>query len=258
VVEPKLEVQVVGPDQRFTDTVADYEVILQNSGTAPARRIRVATTLPLSGKLVGKPPAEARFDATTRRLTWTIDQIEPGAKPLSFPFHVRVGSKGNYEVYAEASGDSGLKKKAIKRTDVVGMPDVDVLVSEAKRVVDVNGQTTFEIRLRNYGTEDATNIQVTATLSPNLEVLKAGSGSKEVSPETSPKKDIVKFSQIPKLGPGKEMTLWTTVLVTGPQPKLATCKVVITHDDLSDTFEDMAGVKVTAARGAGPEPTTKQ
>ncbi len=217
VVEPKLEVQVVGPDQRFTDTIADYEVVLENSGTAPARRIRVTTTLPTSGRLVGKPPPDARFDATTRRLTWTIDQIEPQAKPLSFPFHVRVGAKGLYEVLAEASGDSGLKKKGIKRTDVIGMPDVDVLVSEAKRVVDQGGQTTFQIRLRNYGTEDATRIQVTATLSPNLEVQAVGSGSKEVSMQTSPRKDKVMFSEIPKLGPGKEMTLWTTVKVIGPR-----------------------------------------
>ena len=257
VVTPQLEIHVVGPDQRFTDTIADYEVVLQNTGTAPARRIRVTTTLPISGRLVGKPPPEARFDATTRRLTWTIDQIEPQAKPLSFPFHVRTGAKGRYEVLAVASGDGGLKKDAMKRTDVVGMPDVDVLVSEAKRVVDVNGQTTFQIRLRNYGTEDATKLLVTANLSPNLEVQQAG-GPKDISCQASPTKDKVSFSEIPKLGPGKEMILWTTVKVTGPQPKLATCKVVIMHDDLTDTFEDMAGVKVTTARGAAPEPTTKQ
>ena len=50
------------------------------------------------------------------------------------------------------------------------------------------------------------------------------------------------------------MILWIMVKVVGVQPKLATCKVVITHDDLTDTFEDMAGVKVTTARGgAAPE-----
>jgi uncharacterized repeat protein (TIGR01451 family) len=259
VVEPRLELHVQGPDQRFTDTIADYEVVLQNAGTAPARRIRVTTTLPTSGRLVGKLPPEARYDATTRRLTWTIDQIEPQSKPLSFPFHVRMGGIGLYEVLANASGDSGLKAGDLKRTNVMGMPDVDVLVSEAKRVVDLGGETTFQILLRNYGTKEATNIQVTAALSPNLEVQRAGGGSKDVSVETTPKKDGVKFSQIPKLGPGKEMILWTTVKVTGVQPKLATCKVVIMHDDLTDTFEDMAGVKVTTARGgAAAEATSKQ
>ena len=258
VVEPKLELHVKGPDQRYTDTIADYEVTLQNSGTAPARRIRVTTTLPISGKLVGTHPPDARYDATTRKLTWTIDQIDPQAKPLSFPFHVRMGRMGMYEVLANASGDSGLTAKDLMHTEVVGMPDVDVLVSEAKRVVDLYGTTTFQIRLRNYGTKEATNLQVTATLSPNLEVQAAGGGSKDVSVQTTDKKDGVKFSQIPKLGPGKEMILWTTVKVIGVQPKLATCKVVIMHDDLTDTFEDMAGVKVTTSRGSAPEATIKQ
>jgi hypothetical protein len=114
------------------------------------------------------------------------------------------------------------------------------------------------IRLRNYGTKDATNLLVTATLTPNLEVIDAGGGSKAVKVAVSEKKDGVKFDQIPKLGPGKEMELGILVKVIGDQPKLATCKVVIAHDDLTDTFEDMAGVKVTTGRRPGADATTKQ
>jgi uncharacterized repeat protein (TIGR01451 family) len=158
-------------------------------------------------------------------------------------------------VLAEASGDSGLKAKDMKHTDVQGMPDVDLLVSESKRVVDVGGMTTFQIRLRNYGTKEATDLQVTATFSPNLEVDKTG-GPKDIDIKAD--KGVVKFAQIPKLGPGKEMILWTSVKVVGAQPKLATCKVVVTHDDLTDNFEDMAGVKVTTARNGPAEATTKQ
>ena len=255
VVEPKLELHVEGPNERFTDTIADYEVTVLNPGTAAARKIRLATTLPTSGRLVGKLPPDARYDSTTRRLTWAIDQVEPGAKPLSFQFHVRMGGIAMYEVLAEANGDSGLKARAIKRTEVKGMPDVDLVVSESKRVVDVGGMTTFQIRLRNYGTKEATNLQVNATLTPNLEVQKAGGGPKEVTPAI--KNEQVKFDQIPKLGPGKEMILWITVKIVAPQPKLATCKVVIAHDDLTDTYEDMAGVKVTTPRSSPVEAATK-
>ncbi len=258
VVEPMLKLDVQGPDSRFTDTVADYEITLKNPGSAPARKIRLSATLPTHGKLVGKLPSDARYDATTRRLSWTIDQIEPNGKTLSFPFHVRVGGIGRYELLAQASGDSGLKDEQTKRTDVLGMPDVDLVVSESKRVLDMGGTTTFQIRLRNYGTKDATNIQVTATLSPNLEVQDAGGGSKDVKVAVTEKKDAVKFDQINKLGPGKEMVLGILVKVVGEQPKLATCKVVIAHDDLTDTFEDMAGVKVTSGRRAAGEATSKQ
>ena len=70
--------------------------------------------------------------------------------------------------------------------------------------------------------------------------------------QADPAKHQVVFDQISKLGPGKEMILGIKVKVTGPAPKLATCKVVLTHDDLPDNFEDMAAVKVTTDRGAPP------
>ena len=118
-----------GPDSRYTDTVADYQISLENPGTAPARKIRVLATLPVSGRLVKVPP-EARYDSTTRRLYWTIDQLEPNAKPMTFPFQVRMGGIGDYEVLAEATGDGGLKGWDRRHTDVIGMPDVDLVVSE--------------------------------------------------------------------------------------------------------------------------------
>ena len=46
VVVPQLELHVLGPDSRFTDTIADYEVALKNPGTAAARKIRLTVTLP--------------------------------------------------------------------------------------------------------------------------------------------------------------------------------------------------------------------
>jgi uncharacterized repeat protein (TIGR01451 family) len=254
VVEPKLKLTLEGPDSRYTDTIADYQVILENSGTAPARKIRVFATLPMSGKLVGTIPPEARFDATSRRLSWTIDQLEPNGKSLAFPFHVRMGGIGWIEVLAEANGDGGLKAKERKSTEVAGMPDVDLVVSEKKRALDVGGTTTFQIRLRNYGTKEATNLQVHATLSDNLEATTAGGGSTDVKVAMSPKRNEVTFEQISKLGPGKEMLFGIAVKVTGPAPRLATCRVTVLHDDQTEKFEDMAGVKVTTVSRAAAAP----
>jgi uncharacterized repeat protein (TIGR01451 family) len=159
-------------------------------------------------------------------------------------------------VLAEGTAASGLKNSDIKRTDVQGTPDVDLVVSESKRVLDVGGSTRFLIRLRNYGTKEATNLLVSATLSDNLEVQQAGGGSGDVKMEYAENKHAVSFSQINKLGPGKEMTFGIVAKVTGEAPKLATCKVVLTHDDLPDHFEDMAGVKITNGRRAAPATAT--
>jgi uncharacterized repeat protein (TIGR01451 family) len=253
VVEPKVKLTLKGPDSRYTDTVADYEITLDNPGSAPARKLRVLVTLPVSGRLVKTPP-DARYDSATRRLSWSVDQLEPGGKSMTFPFQVRMGGIGRYEVLAEAAGDGGLKGWDRLYTAVVGMPDVDLVVSESKRVLDVGGTTTFQIRLRNYGTVDATNLQVTANLSKNLHVEATGGGPKDLKAMQSPDKSTVKFEEIPRLGPSKEIILGIQVKVVGEDPKLATCRVSVTHEDLPEPFEDMAGVKVTTARRAAAAP----
>jgi len=247
VVEPQLKLTLDGPESRYTDTVADYKITLENPGTAPARKIRVLATLPISGRLV-KVPAEGRYDNTSRRLYWNIDQLEPGSKPITLPFQVRMGGIGSYDVIAEAIGDGALKTKGRKNTDVVGMPDVDLVVSESKRVLDVGGTTTFQIRLRNYGSKEATHLQVTANLSKNLKLAGGVLGPPEVNAAYNEAENAVTFATLDKLGPAKELILGVPVSVVGEDPKLATCRVFVTHDDLPDRFEDMAGVKITTMR----------
>ena len=255
VVEPKLKLTLDGPDERYTDTVADYKITVENPGTAPARKIRILATLPVSGKLV-KSSAEGRYDKTTSKLYWTIDQIDPGSSARTFTFHVRMGGIGVYDVIADAVGEGTLKVHERKSTDVIGIADVDLVVSESNRVVDVGGETTFQIRLRNYGTKDATHLQVTAKLSPNLKYKAAGAGPGAQDVQVFQKDNAVKFVEIDKLGAGKELVLGVRVTVEGAEPKLATCRVFVTHDDLPDNekFEDMAGVKVTTQRRAAVAP----
>ena len=67
-------------------------------------------------------------------------------------------------------------------------------------------------------------------------------------------KNEAKFEQISKLGPGKEMFLWIAVKVVGESPRLATCRVSVLHDDQTEKFEDMAGVKVTNGRRTAAAP----
>jgi hypothetical protein len=74
-------------------------------------------------------------------------------------------------------------------------------------------------------------------------------------PEAFRKDDMLMFRLIPRLGAGKEMTFAIKVKVTKPQPKIGTCRVFLLHDDLTDSMEDMAGVKVIeSARAATTGP----
>ncbi len=251
IVEPKLKMTLTGPDKRFTDTTATYTIALENPGTAPARNVKDLATLGVSGRLVAIPPG-AKYDTASRRLQWTISQIDPNEKPRPLVFEVRMGGISAYEVHVESRADNVIALKDRKITDVQGMPDVDLVVRERRRVVDVDGTTTFQIRLRNYGTKEATRLQIRATLSDNLLVTDTAGGPEG---ESLRKDRDVLFPLIPRLGNGKEMTLAIKVKVTKSQPKIGTCRVFLTHDDLNEPLEDMAGVKVTeSSRGATTGP----
>jgi uncharacterized repeat protein (TIGR01451 family) len=251
VVEPKLAVVVAGPQKRCTDTDATYEIAVSNPGTAPAKKVRITALIPTGARLKAVPE-RARYDQATRRVQWSIDVLEPGSTPQKLSFDVKVGDVGKYEFAAEALGTAGLKAKNSLITDVFGMPDIDLVVSERQRVVDVGGTTFFLIRVRNYGTKDATNIQLSAKVSENLEVT----GSFDMPSGLEFMKDTkggpdgalwlrdAQGNGIKRLGPGKELVMGLEVKAKAAEPKFATCRVTATHDDLSGNYEDMAGVKV--------------
>ena len=67
-----------------------------------------------------------------------------------------MGGVGNYQVTVEARADGGLSDNANCQTDVAGLADVEFEVLERRRVVDVDETTTFQIRIKNIGTKEAT------------------------------------------------------------------------------------------------------
>jgi uncharacterized repeat protein (TIGR01451 family) len=253
VVQPKLKMVITAPEWRYTDTVGGYSIVMENPGDAPARNVKVEATLGVSGRIVTVPP-DAKYDAASRRLRWTIPQIDPGGKSRPLPFEIRMGGVNSaFEVNVEARGDDGLLVRDRKMTDVRGMADVDLVVQERRRVVDVDGSTTFQIRLRNYGTKEASRIQLSAALSENL-IVDATAGGPEEQAQGSPDGHEVTWPLIPRLGPGKEMVLAIKVKVTKAEPRIGTCRVYLLHDDLSVKLEDMAAVKITESRRAAVGP----
>jgi len=247
VVEPQLKIQLAAPEKRYTDTIGSYELTVENPGTAPARNIQAVVTLGTQGRLVKVPP-DATWDARGQRLVWSLPEIAPGEAPRKLAFDVRMESIGFYEVTAEARAENVTEKVRDKRsTDVQGMADVDLLVQEGKRVVDAGDQTMFLITLKNYGTKEATNIEVRAEVSPNLQIFET-SGGPEGESQGNKEGTIVRFPKIEKISPGKELKLGIKVKVVGSDDQIGICTVFAKHDDLSKELHGMANVKVTEGR----------
>jgi len=242
VVEPKLTLAISGDKERLTDMLATYDITLSNPGTDAARNVKVLATLPVSGRLFALPSG-ARFDPQTRKLSWARPALEAGEK-ATLSFQVRMGGVGLYQVASEARADGALLAKGIVETDVSGMSDVTFDVSEKRRVIDVDAETTYVIKVVNSGTKEATNLLVSAVLPANI---KPGptSGTDEAAGWDEASR-TVKFPVIARLGPGKSMELG--IRVKALKPGLAVCRVSLLHDDLTEKLNEEAAFKVMPVR----------
>lgn len=242
VIEPRLSLKINGPEKRYADTIATYDIQLENPGTAPARNVRIQASIPVSGVLYAIPTG-AQWDSANRRISWTRPHLDAGEK-ATLSFQVRMGGFGLYKVPAEAKADGVPVVSEFCSTQVETLADVNFDVSERRRIVDVDGTTEFVIRVVNSGSKAATGLLVSAVLSDNvvpIETLGTDEGA-----SYSKKENKVMFPVIDRLGNTKPLEL--AIRVKATKPGDATCRVQLVHDDLSQKTEVVASFKIVPIR----------
>ena len=242
VVEPKLVMKLLGPDKRFTDMMATYDISMENPGTSSAKNVVVQALLPVGGRLYATPTG-ATFIQQGRKLVWKKSQLDPGEKAM-MTFKVQMGGIGLYQVAAEAKADGGLLAKDTISTDVSGLADVDIDITESRRAVDVGEMTVYKIKIVNRGTKEATKILVSAKIPDTVEPRET-SGT-DVEGEFQPTTRMFIFPQIDRLGPGKQIELG--IKVEAVKPGEAICRVYLTHEEMTEKLEDLAVFKVEKVR----------
>lgn len=246
VVEPGLELAFTGDRERFTDQVASYSISLKNPGTAAARNVKLGITIPVNATPVGTLPSGMSWNGNGRRLTWSIAELQPGDKDMvTLPFQVRVGGPGFVHIAAEAKADGGLSRPATCQTQVQGIAVLEMDVETDRRVIDVDDDARYQIKITNVGTKEASNILVRAKISDNLNV-KETIGTDEAA-KFSPAEHEVIFPAIPHLAAKSSMTLG--IRVKAAKAGQGSCRVFLINDnELENKIEQLATTRITGSR----------
>jgi uncharacterized repeat protein (TIGR01451 family) len=245
VVEPRLKLTLMGPTTRFAGTTAPYRLVIENTGTAPALRVGVAAFPPIGGKPLVARDAKFEYDPAKRRLLWAVPRLEPNER-REFDFQVRLEGIQRYRVYASAAAAGGLSGQADCTTDVAGLADVRIVdVLERSRALDIGDQTDFEVRIKNYGSKEASRLLIGAKVSENIEVVQTAGTEDDARKNPANPSEIV-FPVIDRLAPDAELVL--TIRVRALKPDIATCKVTLMYDELHG--RQIAGEGHTTVMGA--------
>ncbi len=171
VIAPALSVTVQGPERRYLDRPATYEVSVENPGTAPAHDVQIVTKLPKGMRFV-KANNMGEYDATTNAVYWSLAELPKGERGTVELVATPIEA-GTQTLEVEGHAQQGLADKTQREIVVDGLAAIKVDVNTPGDPVEVGGETTYEIRVANQGTKAATNVQVTVELPAGLKLISA-------------------------------------------------------------------------------------
>jgi uncharacterized repeat protein (TIGR01451 family) len=209
IIAPALQLSVEGPERRYLERPATYQVIIENPGTAPAHDIELVTKLPKGMQFI-KANNMGEYDAATHSVYWSLAQLPEGEKG-SVELVAMPIEPGDQTIAIEGKAQQGLADEVKREVRVEGLAAIMFEVRDAEDPIEVGGETTYEIRVVNQGSKAATNVQVFVNVPPGLEVISAsGESEHEITAGT------IKFAPLPQLG-AKTDTVYR-VQVKGAQP----------------------------------------
>lgn len=167
VTQSALVLRKTGPQSRFLNREAEFDLEVSNPGSAPATNVRVLDRLPEGLEFISASDG-GTYDATTRTITWPIGTLEPGQR-RGLELKVYGSRAGDYLNRAVAQADRGLEVYADAPLRIEGVPALMLEVVDLDDPAEVGSEAIYEIRVVNQGSSTTTNLQIIATVPDGME-----------------------------------------------------------------------------------------
>ncbi len=171
VIAPGLTVDVEGPERRYLERPATYEVRVENPGTAPAHDVRIVTKLPKGLRFV-RANNMGEYDAATHAVYWSLAELPEGEKGTVELVAMPIEA-GPQTLEVESKAGQGLSDQTQRQIMIDGLAAIMFEVKDLEDPIEVGGETGYEVRVVNQGTKAATNVQVAINLPPDMKLVSA-------------------------------------------------------------------------------------
>jgi uncharacterized repeat protein (TIGR01451 family) len=172
IVAPQLKVSLSGPSKRYLERQATYELEIANVGTADASNVELSVQLDRGFTFV-KTDYEGQYDPTRHAVFWSLPTL-PVGQSGTVPLTLLPVQEGNRVLRTEATADLGVNTAVETEVFVDSLAELTFSISDSADPIEVGGATTYEIKVRNTGSKDDTNVRVALQLPPGLQVAEQG------------------------------------------------------------------------------------
>ncbi len=230
VTAPKLEVVVTGPAEVGLSKAVTYAVTVTNTGDLPVERATLTCEAGAGIKLDPNVTPAAFSDKTPSpaHTPWDVRQLRPG-ESRTFR-HTGTGTRSG-EVFFKAVAVEQLPSQSARpaatagrehKTVVRGVPGIRMEVTDSVDPVRVSGETVYEVKVTNTGTEADRNLQLACNLPAGTELLSATGPTAYLervgvdfnAPGQARNQRTVTFEPVRELGPQTEVVFRVRVRAT--------------------------------------------
>ncbi len=172
VISPEFTISLNGPTRRYLERPAKYELRVDNVGSAEATNLDFSVQLDRGFTFVSTD-FEGQYDSTRHAVFWSLPSLAPGV-PATVPLTLLPVQVGDRVLRSEVSADLNIKATADTHVSVDSLAELTFSVNDSADPIEIGGTTIYEIRVRNSGSRDDTNVRVMMQLPPGMQIAEQG------------------------------------------------------------------------------------
>jgi uncharacterized repeat protein (TIGR01451 family) len=243
VTTPRLELQLVGPGLRYLGRKALYTFKVSNPGDAPATNVTMSDVVPEGFKVLAASDG-GRHDFSAHTVSWFLGDIKPG-EAREVKLEVQAANPGEFKHKVCAVGAHNLNAESELVTRIEGLSALMLEMVDIEDPIEVNSDTSYEVRISNTGSKVETKIKLVASIPDKME-FKSATGPVPFHEEG---KQIV-FEPLEKLAPRADAVF--RINVKAVDQGIVRFKIQMTSTNLTEPV-----IKMEATRIYSDAPETK-
>ncbi|MEM8911370.1 MAG: hypothetical protein AAGC97_06330 [Planctomycetota bacterium] len=165
VLAADLEAVLTGPELKYQDTRATYQLQLSNNGTAASENVIATLRLPKGVQYIGGLDGASLVD---NQLQWKVASLTPHAT-RRYQFDCMMQTTGSQQFVFQCAGSAAGKTSVDLSTQVEAIADLVLSIEDPIAPAPIGENVDYEIVIRNRGSKPATDVKAVAQFSHGIE-----------------------------------------------------------------------------------------